>query len=578
MPPSHAENNGPLFTNKAFVLVIIALFSLTIAVLLFASSLSVSLCSQLSKQTELCHFGVSVAGASAAGAVAAARWHFRSSRFEKVYLSLAATATGGFAFFIHTTSQAYSETTRVIHHIQQLVASPLHVAECLRNETGYSLSLLRKSLSQNPAVDINRGVIEIVRSVTRVNLTQDELKQAVSAAFNWLESRGMGCKKAMSQPFIKCLSATESAKKDCLITGSGALCNAVDVGASICKLLQSVNEAVCLNLGPDTVATLLSGVRKQMANFVDGAIRMRVGVLIELRTTSRVEEKLGDAWRPFRDALNRTCDIASSAFYATQLLVRHAGITAVLVWPIAYLAFYLCGPLSFDNQYFPATDRKRFERTIVKLDDAEERVDSSETIPTAISLLPTRAEAVKLVRSLVLTSFDLFIVGAVLALDYYLTLLIDQLTASVKSVIVDKSAGFDRERQQQKIEGIEWIERVITQQLETLHNAVGLSRLVHCIQPPPPIDYSYTVFYLAVAQRFVSVIMRIKYPYLPSMICARFYGRRHKIRMRYLKVKKLREILERKTKSPSAWSLLKQFFSNSFFYTRCHFTTRKFFS
>lgn len=490
-------------------LAISALFSLTIAVLTFSSSFSVSVCRELSRETETCHFGVSLAGATASAAVVAFRWHTHSVSFEKAYVTLAATMTGSFAFYVHTTSQMYSEFTEAIRHLYQLVTVPLGVAECLKNETTYSLNLIKSAIAESPvASSIKNGVIDIVTGVRQVDQSQNELKRAMGVGFSWLQSRGLSCEHVITEPFSQCNAAVESAKAECFKTGLGALCSVADVGTEVCRQLMKLKDSACLHLSPDTISEMLASFRAQMEKLVAGAIRLRVGVRVQVKTTGSVEEKLSETLKPVRDSLNKALDFLTRTIKVILFLAKYLGFSSMLLWPIGYLICFLWGPLSFDNRRFPEKGMRKFKATV--------------------------RETLEIIRLFAMMNFDFVIVAGVLVLNHYLTLFVKQLTESLSKF---GEAAFLKLEHGETAEGIEWIERLFSQQLQTLNNAIGLSRLVKCVKPPLPIRYSYSMYYLTIAQRLVTVVMRVKYPHVAAMICGKFFGRRHRIRMRYLRAR-----------------------------------------
>jgi hypothetical protein len=64
---------------------------------------------------------------------------------------------------------------RVLSHIQKVTIVPLEVAECLKEETVYSMQLIRRSMfGESNVYDMNRGIKEVADSFDRARKAQDE--------------------------------------------------------------------------------------------------------------------------------------------------------------------------------------------------------------------------------------------------------------------------------------------------------------------------------------------------------------------------------------------------------------------
>ncbi|EFX69724.1 hypothetical protein DAPPUDRAFT_113351 [Daphnia pulex] len=92
-------------------------------------------------------------GAGAAG-VAGVMWPFLPVSV-RLSVSLIGTMTGG-------------HKIRVLSHIEKVTIVPLEVAECLKEETVYSMQLIRRSMfGESNADDMKRGIKEVADNFDR---------------------------------------------------------------------------------------------------------------------------------------------------------------------------------------------------------------------------------------------------------------------------------------------------------------------------------------------------------------------------------------------------------------------------
>ena len=250
-----------------------------------------------------------------------------------------------------------------------------------------------------------------------------------------------------------------------------------------------------------------------MSQWFSETVRMRIGILFAVHSTHLVEDELlGHSWETFRTALDQGASAIRRIYDIALQLVKHSASLMLILWPLGYLMLYLYGPITFDNN----------------------RPTTKKTSP-----LKVVTGWIQLVRSAIFV-LDVFLIGAVLVVDFYYTQLIEWIhTKSTQLFSRYRGEIFEFLVDSADADGIRWIGEMIWQQLDSLQQAAGLGRLMACVHPPPAADYSYGVFILALCHRLVYVYVSANWRCLPALICGRFYHHRQKLRLRQLKVKAL---------------------------------------
>lgn len=458
------------------------------------------------------------------GLVASASWHFQPT-FLKTYVSLFATIPGGLIVHGVANTLSYIEIVKVIWHIRQLTLIPFTLASCLRNETVFSTVLVRTTpvLSDLQLSNINAGVVDIATKFTNVNESQYDLREDIKMALQWLEKRGLGCQQIISMPFETCLNATEVAKRNCLKSELKGLCELVTVSEFTCSRIVNLSRTMCQDIGPEKTIGVLSNLRIHVSNMISGVIWMRVGVLIELSISSKVANRLWQLWTDDLQVLLKEFG-KLNFIYEAVAFSKYVGILVAIVWPIAYLFFYTWGPLSFDNEYF------------LTCECLEETSTEGEIDLVKNYWIPTCNEIYEMFRKTICLYHLVFV--CILVLDVYYTNWVnglhDQLTKLYhyyqQSIVPDVEVLPD-------LTGVSWIEATVIQHLRKLQEAMGLHRLLSCNFSAPPAIQSYNVFIFAFVQRLVFIFVQTKWRYLYSLICARFFRRKHNLRMFYLNSK-----------------------------------------
>lgn len=238
--------------------------------------------------TSLCYFTAGCAASGATGLVSAILWGFWSDGIRS-YVSLMATMTTGRIFNLQMIALTYLEVVRILRHIQQLTMALFGGVACLNEEMAHLIKTARSSLLQEQQVDdINKGLGDIVTRFSLINQTQGQLKNSIDVGFQWLESRGLGCRYVVSKPFEMCIQRSEAAVKDCLSRGAGSLCDLIHISVGVCQSLEKSSKVACQDYGPTKVAEILSALRAQMRKWISEALRMRIGMILEIRTTTQV--------------------------------------------------------------------------------------------------------------------------------------------------------------------------------------------------------------------------------------------------------------------------------------------------
>ncbi|XP_057374344.2 uncharacterized protein LOC130695241 [Daphnia carinata] len=469
------------------------------------------------------------------GSAVATLWRYLptpSRPFLECILSLVGTMPGGFTSYALVKVLVYAETIQLLCHIRELSLMPITIAACLKNETIHSSQLIQNSsiFKQEHMNHVSTGVTDIIAKFNEVNGTQSQFRNAVEIGYRWLESRGFGCQQVLTRPFALCLNATKEAKKDCLLKGAEALCDVVDISEEICWKLMTLSKGPCQHLGPDRITEMLTSFRQRLGNLASGVIRMRVGILFELHVTSNVGDKLSKAWTRILESLRDTGELIRVTYDITiNYVLKLVAIAGLIAWPVSYLCYYVCGPLSFDNFYITKAE-------YLEIHGQEEIVEKDE-LQIVPAWIPTLKETIRMLWD-VFFAADQLIIVAFLLVDFYYTNWINDLHVKWLGMFQNfRSNVFEKIGQSNETTGVGFIGEMVVQQLEKLQEAIGFDRLLSCFRPAPPATYSRNIFFIALAQKALYIFVQTKLRYIPSFICARFYRRRHYLRMSYLKAK-----------------------------------------
>ena len=495
----------------------------------------------------LCYVAV---GAGAAG-VAGMMWPFLPVPM-RVYVSLIATMTGGHVFNLQMTTLLYVETMRVLSHIQKVTIVPLEVAECLKEETVYSMQLIRRSMfGESNVDDMNRGIKEVANSFDRARKAQDEFRDSIENGFRWLENKGSHCTSILREAYPKC----------------------VQDGRSNCESIKTLSNAPCGIFSEDRITESLLSIRGRIAAWISDAIRMRVGILFEMKATNYVEDELVNAWAPFKEAMNTGSNLIDFIYeFVTLYVLKYVGATILILWPFGYILFYNYGSLEFDNVYIPEEEQ---EKEINKVN--EDTPNDLRYLPLQLGIetdkiqmvpawIPSPGEIFKGIKSLIFV-IDLLIILSILFFDFFYTQLIDSMYFGTIDLFNRYQGNiFDIVRQPlSEAKGMHYIGQILLEQLDRLQQAAGLGRMIACARRAPEIDYTYEIFILALLMRLYYIFAQIKLAWLPSIICARYNQHRHKLRLRFLKSRTLLQREDYREHSSFPW--LQSFFRsfNNFF-------------
>lgn len=572
-----------LFTkiNMLYATMVCIFFGVTIGAFVFVSRADHMCPTYMNNGTVgLCYMAV---GASAAG-IAGVLWPFLPSPM-RVYVSLMATMTSGKVFNIQMAIVLYMETIRALRHIQKLTMVPLDVAECLKEETSYSMQLVRRSMfKESHVADMNQGIIEIAASFDKVKRAQDRFRDAIERGFRWLESKGYSCRKTLEQPYERCLDDIEERRWLCeddigyknmtAQYGTAIAANLKCLGwkierplmNSICSALRTLGKAACGYFSEERITEALLAVRDRIAAWISNAVRMRVGILFEMHSTNYVEDELANAWAPFKKAMATGSNLLLDLYEFIRIyVIKYMGVVVLVIWPFGYIFCYTYGPLEFDNKYIPEEEQEReIKNTNADTPDELRYLPlqpgaESEKLQMVPAWIPSPNEIAKLVRSLVFMA-DFLVIVAILVIDFYYTKLVDGIYfGSINFFNRYQGNIFDVVREPD-VRGMRYIGQLIVEQLDRLQQAAGLGRMVACARRAPPIDYTYEIFVIALFMRLYYLLSQIKFAWIPSMICARYNKNRHLQRMRCLKAKTLmsREGYE----PPVSFPWLRAFYSN----------------
>ena len=495
----------------------------------------------------LCYFAV---GAGAAG-VAGVMWPLLPVPM-RVYVSLIATMTGGHVFNLQMTILLYIETMRALSHIQKVTIVPLEVAECLKEETVYSMQLIQRSMfGESNVDDMNRGIKEVADSFDRARKAQDQFRDSIENGFRWLEKKGSTCTDILKGAYPNCIAA----------------------GNSNCESLRTMDTAPCGIFSEDRITESLLGIRSRIANWISDAIRMRIGILFEMKSTNYVEDELVNAWAPFKAAMNTGSNFFDSVYdFVTSYVLKYMGAIILIIWPFGYILCYNHGPLEFDNAYIPEEEQEKEHNKV-----NEETPDEVRYLPLQLGIetdkiqmvpawIPSPREIVKGIKALIFV-VDLLIILLILFVDFFYTQLVDSMYfGSINLFNRYQGNIFDIVRQPlSEAKGMHYIGQILLEQLDRLQQAAGLGRMIACARRAPPINYTYEIFILALVMRLFFIFTQIKLAWLPSMICARYNELRHKQRMRCLKA---RTLLRRENyRPPTLFPWMKSFYRS--FYNLC---------
>lgn len=514
--------------DKTYAVIVAVFFSLIIGFHFYSNKVNDNVCSKFfnSSQCQLITNGGIIL---LAGIVIKGFWCFLPDPL-RVYISLAAITPGGFPFYTLVSVLTYIETIKVLKHIQEVILIPLTLAQCLKNETTYSTMLIHNSsiFQETHVSDIHIGITGIATEFNSVNSTQHHFKNAIEIGFSWLESRGIGCQQVLTRPFEVCLKASEMAKIDCQSKGVGVFCEILEVSEAICKNLKILSNTTCQDLRPEKIPELFSSLRQGLSKMVSGAIRMRVGILFELHSSSHVEEELTNVWNSLLDIFKNGFKTIMYIFdLFLDFVLRYLSVLWVALWPCYYYCHYVWGPLSFDNFYVPQDDSVR--RIL------SARLLQENKIQIVPKWLPTVKETGKMLSDLLL-SVDQIVIVVILLINFYYTTWANSLSTKWMQLFQQYQNNlFGSSKNQSNLVGVAWIGQMVAKQLENLQDAIGLGRLLDCIHTAPPVNYTYNIFILAMLQRALYILVENNWRCLPSLICARFYRQQHHFRMKCLR-------------------------------------------
>ena len=507
-----------------YAFIVCFFFVLTIGSFAFVSRAD-TLCPTYMKNgtSGLCYIAI---GAGAAG-IAGVLWPFLPTPMH-TYISLMATMPSGDVFNIQMAIATYVELMRALRHMQKLTIVPLDVAECVKEETAYSVQLVRQSMFSESHVDgMNRGISEVADSFNKIQRVQDAFRDAIERGFRWLEGKGGKCRTVLEQPYIKCLNESTNGLHEKFVCGP-------------MKLLAS---AACDKFSQERVTEFLLAIRDRIALWISSAVRMRVGILLELHSTGYVAEELANAWAPFKAVLNAGSTLVTFLYsFITLYVLKYMGFVVLIVWPFYYIIWYNRGPLDYDNKYIPQEEENKEMRRA-----NEETPDEIRYLPLQLGAevsayqmircwIPTPEEISRLVASLIFVA-DLIIILAILVADFYYTKLVDGIYFGSIQMFNRYQGNIFSINRAPYATGIRYIGQIILEQLDRLQQAAGFGRMVACARPAPPIDYTYEVFIMAFCFRIFYLFSRIMLAWIPSTICARFNRQRHKQRLRSIKAK-----------------------------------------
>ncbi len=532
--------------NMLYAILVCTFFGVTVGAFVFVSRADQICPTYMNNGTiGLCYVAV---GAGAVG-VAGVIWPFLPIPM-RVYVSLIATMTGGHVFNLQMTALLYIETMRVLSHIQKVTIVPLEVAECLKEETVYSMQLIRRSMfGESNVDDMNRGIKEVADSFDRARKAQDEFRDSIESGFRWLEKKGSTCTDILK----------------------GAYPNCIAEGNSNCESLKTMSSAPCGIFSEDRITESLLGIRGRIANWISDAIRMRVGILFEMKSTNYVEDELVNAWAPFKAAMNTGSNLIDLVYdFVTSYVLKYMGVIILIIWPFGYILCYNRGPLEFDNVYVPEEEQEKKHNKVNEKTPKEVRflplqlgieTDKIQMVPAWI---PSPGEIVKGIKALIFV-VDLLIILSILFLDFFYTNLVDSMYfGSINLFNRYQGNIFDIVRQPlSEAKGMHYIGQILLEQLDRLQQAAGLGRMIACARRAPPIDYTYEIFILALLIRLFYIFAQIKLAWIPSMVCARYNEMRHKQRMRCLKARTLlrREVYRPPTSFPWMASFIRSFYN-----------------
>ena len=551
-------------------------FGITIGLAVFASDADVLCPAFMDKgSTGLCYVAI---GASAAG-IAGIAWPFLP-HFMHAYIGLVATMPGGSVFNTQMALLAYKEALQAVRHIQALTLVPLQSAECLREETAYSMMLVRRSLFGKSHVDdMNRAINETANTFEVARRAQDRFRDAVERGFRWLEEKGVTCRQTLIIPGEKCLAERDLRRHRCYKEWEHFVnyddsprtkCIAwymEDVFLDgVCGLLKTLGTAACGIFSEERITESLLAVRDRIANWMSNAIRMRIGMKIEIMSTNYVADELASAWAPFIAALNTGSKSVGLLYdFVTIYLTKYFLFVSIIIWPLYYMVNFYYGSLSFDNKYILEIEQDReYEKVDENTPDELRFLPlqpgiESETIRMVPQWIPMPDELSRLLKSFLWGFLDLLIIFLILLVDFFYTKLVDTIYYGSINLANRYQGSIFNFVRDQNARGLKYIGQMLVEQLDKFQQAAGLGRMIACAQRAPVIDYTYTVFVLIFALRLYYHYFQVKLAWIPSVICTRFNGTRYKQRLRALKAKTLQEREE--YQEPEVNPMMKAYFN-----------------
>ncbi len=526
----------------------------------------------------------------------------------KTWVSIASTLPLSTVFAAQLTVLGYVEALKPIQHIFRLLNVPLDFAECLKDETTYSVALIRRNLfSESNVHKLNTAVVQVAESFEAAKRTQDNYRDAIEGSFRWLEEKGLTCEQTLVRPakmckpvqefFSKCYANPYDKEKlteeEQFYCGQGIYKSYYyepDTGYNhtwevnhnrvsqwfysiYCDGVALLSNAVCGIFSKEVITEMLIHIRDKISAWISEAIRMRMVIQFHVNTTSYIEDELISAWAPFKQTLQSGYDLIDWAYDVIERNVsRYMGFVLLLLFPIYYSTRYNTGSSLFDNNHIPSSlqEKEWSKMTEDTPDDIKFlplQTNETKKFQMVPAWIPTPEEIKTFVGSLIYTT-DLIVILVIYIADYYLTQLVD-------AIYYGAIMGFNRYQggvfefiHQPNPTGMALINQMMAEQLDKLQQAAGLGRLAACARRAPPLGYGYEVLLLSVIMRIVYLYGRVKLNWIPSIMCARYNEHRHNQRMRCLKA---RILLERESYEPPAmfpWlrSLFKTFngFSSSF--------------
>ena len=351
---------------------------------------------------------------------------------------------------------------------------------------------------------VQSGIEDVTGYFGHVSEGQDRLKESMMAIVEWLDTTSMSCDKIKSKPYIACRKACGQAKDNCIKEGYGFFCDVVDLGTSVCGFIDFDN-GLCSHFR-GFVVNSLNWLKDTLLSIVDQFLRMRLGIRFSLHTSDHVDEQFNQAWNQLKMKMLQSAWMLQEVYLFTKNVLCYSALLIIAVWPLNYIMHYRYGSLSFD-------------------------IHVNHSLP---SLLPTLTDVFHCFYQTLFT-VDVVLVGAFLLADYYCTRFVHLSHLSIVDYFQSTRGEIFDIQLKSKSEGLDRIVQMMLQQLDRLQKAAQFDQIVACFADAPPTDYSYNVFCFALVLRFICVYTRIKLPFLPSMVCAKFFPERHHLRAKYFR-------------------------------------------